>query len=85
MKNNEAIMTPNNLIDELRKKFKITILELKSGLPDYEIEMYCNALGITETTLFWAIGNWKSKNQLKKQEQSTSKICPTKEKNRGIK
>ncbi len=61
MKDSEVIMTPNNLINELRSRFKITILELKSGLQDYEIEMYCNALGITETTLFWAIKNWEYK------------------------
>lgn len=61
MKDSEVIMTPNNLINELKSRFKITILELKSGLPDYEIEMYCNALGITETTLFWAITNCEYK------------------------
>jgi len=61
-----GIMTPNNLIAELQGRFKITIIELRSGLPDYEIEMYCNALGITETTLFWAIRNWKPRKELKK-------------------
>ncbi len=65
MKDSEVIMTPNSLIDELRSRFKITILELKSGLPDYEIEMYCDALDITEATLFWAIKNCKSRKKLK--------------------
>jgi len=79
-----GIMTPNNLIEELRDRFKITILELRKDLPNYEIEMYCDALGITEKTLFWAIKNWKPRKELKKQGQSTSKIYPTKEKNRGM-
>ncbi len=82
---NNTIMTPNNLIEELRNRFKITILELRNGLPEYETKMYCDALGITEQTLSWAIKNWKSKKELKKQEQSTSKVYPTKEKNRGMK
>ncbi|UUV18009.1 hypothetical protein NRK67_12025 [Fusobacteria bacterium ZRK30] len=81
----DAIMTPNGLIDELKDRFKISIIELRRDLPGYEIKMYCDALGITEKTFFWAIKNWKSKKELKKQEQSTSKICPTKEKNRGMK
>jgi hypothetical protein len=81
----DKIMTPNNLIEELRDRFKITILELRMVLPDYEIKMYCDALGITEKTLLWAIKNWKPRKELKKQEQSTSKICPTKEKDRGMK
>lgn len=80
----DGIMTPNNLIEELRDRFKITIIELRKGLPDYEIKMYCDALGITEQTLFWAIKNWKPRKELKKQEQSKSKIYPTKEKNRGL-
>ncbi|MGB6129701.1 MAG: hypothetical protein WBG30_13230 [Psychrilyobacter sp.] len=79
------IMTPNNLVEELRDRFKITILELRQNLPKYEVKMYCDALGITEKTLFWAIKNWKPKKELKKQEQSKSKIYPTKEKNRGMK
>ena len=78
------IMTPNNLIEELRDRFKITILELRRDLPEYEIKMYCDALGITEKTFFWAVKNWKPRKELKKQEQSTSKIYPTKEKNRGM-
>ncbi|MCS5421885.1 MULTISPECIES: hypothetical protein [Psychrilyobacter] len=80
----DEIMTPNSLIEELRDRFKITILELRKELPEYEIKMYCDALGITEQTLSWAIKNWKSKKELKKQGQSTSKIYPTKEKNRGV-
>lgn len=72
----DKIMTPNNLIEELRDRFKITILELRRKLPEYEIKMYCDALGITEQTLSWAIENWKPRKELKKQEKSTSKIYP---------
>lgn len=75
----DKIMTPYNLITELRKRFNITIVELRKGLKDYEIKMYCNALGITETTLFWAIKNYKPN---KKQEHLKTQIYPTKE-NRG--
>ena len=75
----DKIMTPNGLVEELNERFKISIMELRGNLPEYEIKMYCDALGITEKTFFWAIKNWKSKKELKKQEQSTSKIYPTKE------
>lgn len=76
----DKIMTPYNLITELRKRFNITIVELRKGLKEYEIEMYCNALGITETTLFWAIKNYKPN---KKQEHLKTQIYPTKENRRN--
>lgn len=76
----DEIMTPNGLIDELKDRFKISIIELRRDLPGYEIKMYCDALGITEKTLFWAIKNWKTQKELKKQEQSTSKIIRPKKK-----
>lgn len=75
----DEIMTPNGLVEELNARFKISIMELRGNLPEYEVKMYCDALGITEKTFFWAIKNWKSKKELKKQGQSTSKIYPTKE------
>lgn len=76
---NKSIMTPDSLIDELRERFRISIVELRKGIQDYEVEMYCNALGITETILFWAIKNYKPN---KKQEHLKTQIYPTKE-NRG--
>ena len=81
----DGIMTPNGIIKELQVRFKLTIIELRKGLQDHEVELYCNVLGITETTLFWAIRDYKCRKELKKQKQSTSKIYPTKEKNRGLK
>ena len=80
MKNKKVIMTPNSLIDELRERFRISITELKKGMQDYEIEIYCNALVITEITLFWAIKNYKPN---KKQEHLKTQIYPTKENRRN--
>ncbi|MGB6128617.1 MAG: hypothetical protein WBG30_07700 [Psychrilyobacter sp.] len=73
-------MTANKIIEELRKRFRITITELRKGIQDYEVEIYCNALGITETTLFWAIKNYKPN---KKEEHLKAKIYPTKENRRN--
>lgn len=72
-------MTANKIIEELRKRFRITITELRKGMQDYEIEMYCNSVKITEAKLFWAIKNYKAN---KKQEHLKTQIYPTKE-NRG--
>ncbi len=75
-------MTSEGIVREICDRFFISRYDLRKGLYEYEIEMYSNALNITEATLLCAIRECKTKKynykKNKKQESSKLNTCPTK-------
>lgn len=54
-------MSNEYIITEIRKRFRIPLDELRRKQESYEIELYCNALKISEETYHSAVKNIKRK------------------------
>ncbi len=67
-----GVMTSEGIVREICDRFYISRYDLRKGLYEYEIEMYSNALNITEATLLWAIRECKVKKYNFKKNQASA-------------